>query len=278
MVTDNLTTIFSDVAQQLEPDLAAMIDEAMRRGRRIKARRRIAIALSAGAAILTVAVASTAGARLTGVSTQLPPPTSHHGHQVTKPKPVRKPKPKLRRPATVARVPQEHGPGMTDAAMLAVLQTLLPPGEITYVDPTQSRGSLEVNFDDGNGAVDIQLSVTPTFSPAAGRPPVDCPNPPIKDEGKRPAGALPISCKTVTLGNGDVIREGVTVADFAGYYDISLYMTRPDGVDVSIAVANGTLDGTPHEGRQGWPWIDRAVPPGSVAFWQRVILSPRWHL
>lgn len=160
--------------------------------------------------------------------------------------------------------------------MLAVLRTMLPAGEVTYVDPTWPRGHLEINFNDGKGAVDIQLSVTPTN--AVGSDPLVCPNPPATDEGKRPAGALPISCTTVTLPNGDIIREGVTEADFAGYYDISLYMTRPDGVDVSIAVANGTLQGTPHEGKQGWPWIDRAVPPGSVDFWQRVILSPKWHL
>jgi hypothetical protein len=270
MVTDDLTTVFSDVAQQLDPDLAAMINEAIRRGRRIKTRRRIAIAISAGATVLAIAAGATFGAQLAGWSAQGPKPTSHRGHRVTKPKP------KPHRSPPAARVPQEHGPGMTSTQLLAVLRTMLPAGEITYVDPTWSRGDLEVNFSDGKGAVDIQLSVTPTN--AVGSDPLVCPNPPTKDEGKRPAGALPISCTTVTLHNGDIIREGVTEADFAGYYDISLYMTRPDGVDVSIAVANGTLQGTPHEGRQGWPWIDRAVPPGSVHFWQRVILSPKWHL
>ncbi|HET7014111.1 MAG TPA: hypothetical protein VFI65_09375 [Streptosporangiaceae bacterium] len=273
MVTDGLTTLFSDVAQQLEPDLAAMIDEAIRRGRRMKARRRIAIALSAGATVLTVAVATAFGAQLAGSSSQGPEPASHHGHRATKPKP----KPKPHHAAALPQVAQEHGPGMTGAEMLAVLRTLLPAGEITYVDPTQSRGDLEINFDDGSGAVDIQLSATPTGA-AYGGDPTDCPYPPVKDEAKRPAGALPISCTTVTLRNGDIIRKGVTAADFAGFYDIQLYMTRPDGVDVSIAVANGTLEGTPHDGRQGWPWVDRAVPPGSVDFWQRVILSPKWHL
>ena len=276
MVTDDLATIFSDVAQELEPDLAAMIDKAIRRGRRIKARRRIAVALSAGATVLALAVATTFGARLAGLPGQGPPPVSHHGHRVTKPKPGPKPRPRPHHLRTIARVPQEHGPGMTGTAMLAVLRTLLPAGEITYMDPTQSRGDLEVNFDDGKGGVDIQFSVTETN--AIGSDPLVCPNPPVTDEVKRPAGALPISCTTVTLPNGDIIRKGVTAADFAGFYDIELYMTRPDGVDVSIAVANGTLDGTPHEGRQGWPWVDRTVPPGSVAFWQRVILSPKWHL
>jgi hypothetical protein len=275
MVTDSLTTIFSDVAQQVEPDLAVMIDEAIRRGRRIKARRRIAIALSAGATVLAVVVPATLGSQLARWLSQGPQPASHHGHRPAKLK--HEPKPKPHHPPVAARVPQEHGPGMTGTEMLAVLRTLLSAGEITYVDPTQPRGNLEINFDDGNGAVDIQLGVTPT-SPSGISAPTDCPALPLKDEAKRPAGALPISCRTVTLANGDVIRRGVTVDDFAGYYDIALYMTRPDGVDVSIAVANGTLNGTPHEGKQGWPWVDRAVPPGSVDFWQRVILSPKWQL
>lgn len=274
MVTDNLTTMISDVAQQLEPDLTAMIDEAIRRGRRIKARRRIAIAVSAGATVLAIVVASF-GARLAGLSVLGPQPATHHGHRPAKFKP--EPKPKPHHPPTVAQVPQEHGPGMTETAMLALLRTLLPPGEITYVDPTQTRGNLEINFDDGKGAVDIQVGVTPT-TPSGIHAPTDCPTVPLKDEARRPAGALPISCRTITLANGDIIRRGVTVDDFAGYYDIQLYMTRPDGVDVSIAVANGTLEGTPHEGKQGWPWVDRAVPPGSADFWQRVILSPKWHL
>jgi hypothetical protein len=272
MVTDDLTIVFSDVAQQLDPDVTAMIDGAIQRGRRIRTRRRIAIALSAGATVLAVAVGTTFGAQLAGWSAKGPKPTSHRSHRTT----VLKPKRHHHSPS-VARVPQERGPGMTSNEMLAVLRTMLPPGEVTYVDPTWPRGSLEFNFNDGKGAVDIQLSVTPTE--AVGSDPLVCPHIPAKDqEGKMPAGALPISCTTVALRNGDIIRKGITSPDFAGYYNIQLYMRRPDGVDVSIAVANGTLEGTPHQGKQGWPWVDRAVPPGSVAFWQRVILSPKWHL
>lgn len=274
MVTDDLTIAFSDVAQQLDPDVTAMIDGAIQRGRRIKTRRRIAIAISAGATVLAIAVGTTFGAQLAGWSAQGPKPTSHRSHRTT----VLRPHHSRRHRSTVARIPQEHGPGMTSNEMLAVLRTMLPPGEVTYVDPTWGRGDLEFNFDDGKGAVDIQLSVKPTTD-AVGSDPLACLNIPAKDEeGKMPAGAPPISCTTVTLHNGDIIRKDVTGADFAGYYNIQLYMTRPDGVDVSIAVANGTLEGTPHQGKQGWPWADRAVPPGSLAFWQRVILSPKWHL
>ena len=206
MVTDDLSSIFSDVAQQLEPDLAPIINEATRRGRRMKARRRIAIAFSAGATVLAIAVGTTVGAGLAGWSVQGSKPTSPGRHRTAnlKPKPHHSP--------TITRVPQEHGQGMTSKQLLAVLRTLLrtllPAGEVTYVDPTWPRGNLEVNFNDGQGAVDIQLSVTPTN--AIGSDPLVCPNPPTKDEGKRPAGALPISCTTVTLGNGDIIRKGVT--------------------------------------------------------------------
>jgi hypothetical protein len=105
-----------------------------------------------------------------------------------------------------------------------------------------------------------------------------CPNPPLKDEGRRPVGAPPISCARSVLPDGDIVMQEVTEADVAGYYDLAVYVARPDGLTVSIDVGNGTLEGTPHLAKQGWPWVDRAVPPGSLDLWQTVVQSPEWHL
>lgn len=298
MVSDDLATIFSDVAQQLEPDLAAIIGEATRRGRRLKARRRIAIALSAGATVLAIAAGTTLGAQLAGGSAQGLSSAGPGQHRTAKLKPKLEPTPKTG-PKThhPAAVPQEHGPGMTPGRMLSVLRTLLPAGDITDVIPYLSRGGVEVNFDaaDGKGAVDVNVGVYPTLfeetadgskqptdvpSPnqARDRDELYCPDPPLKDEGQRPAGAPPISCTRTVLGDGEVVLREITEADEAGYYDLAVYVARPDGVTVSIDVGNGTLEGTPHEGRQGWPWVDRAVPPGSFKVWERVARSPKWHL
>jgi hypothetical protein len=276
MVTDDLTTIFSDVAQQLEPDHAAMVSEAIRRGRRTRTRRRIAIALSAGAAVLLVAVAAALGSQLAGRSIRGTQPATHgeirghHGH--------RNAKLGLKlRPHHRKLVPQEHGPGMTAGSMLSVLRTLLPAGHVTAVIPYEPHGGVEVNFNDadGKGAVDVSVGVYPSTE---GPGNLGCPNPPLTDEGKRPAGAPPIGCTRSVLHNGEIVMKEYTEADVAGYFDLAVYVARPDGVTVSIDVGNGTLEGTPHEGRQYWPWVDRPVPPGSFKVWEKVVRSPKWHL
>ena len=269
MVDDDIVAIFATVAQDIEPDLAAVIGEATRHGRRRRARRRLAIACTAATSVVAVAVAATLAAHLASAKVHSSPAVGPGGHRQ-----VHALKPKARH--TSPTVPQAHGPGMRPSKMLAVLRTLLPPGTITYVAPPpfSERGSLELNFDaaDRKGAVDIMVSVAPTPDP------LQCPIPPLTDEAKRPVGALPISCTTSVLPNGDVVMPDITGDDFAGYYDLAVYVARPDGVTVSIDVGNGTLQGTPHHGRQGWPWVDRAVPPGSVAFWKSVAASPKWHL
>lgn len=55
-------------------------------------------------------------------------------------------------------------------------------------------------------------------------------------------------------------------------------LPAPDGITVSVQVGNGTLGGWPHNARAGWPWIDRAVPPGSMALWTAIAESEKWHL
>lgn len=292
MVDDDIASIFAAVARDIEPDLAVVIADATRQGLRRRARRRLAIVCAASASVVAVAVAATVAAHLASRTVHGAPPVGpggrHHAH-------LAKPKAHHTRPP----VPQAHGPGMMPTQMLAVLRTLLPPGTITYVAsyPFSERGSLELNFNDsdGKGAVDIIISVAQTLTAAGIEAQTHnsitsqalsqqvrlaelyC-QPPSKDEGKRPVGAAPQSCTRSALPNGDVVLRLVTGADFAGYYNSDVYLNRPDGVTVSIAVANGTLQGTPHLTEQGWPWVDRAVPPGSLAFWETVVASPKWHL
>lgn len=67
-------------------------------------------------------------------------------------------------------------------------------------------------------------------------------------------------------------------ADAAGFYGYDICYTRPDGITVFIQVGNGTLQGTPHLAREGWPYVDRARLPGTMALWRSVVESPKWHL
>ncbi len=265
MVNDDIALIFSAVAQDIEPDMAVVIAEATRQGRRRRARRKLAITCWASASVVAIAVVATVAAHLASAKANGSSPAGPSGHEHAR---VVKPKPHHTRPS----VALAHGPGMLPSQMLAVLRTLLPKGEITYVAPYYMRGWLELNFNDGKGAVDIIVAVDQTKTK------LDCPSPPLTDEGKRPVGAPPISCVTSALSKGDIVMKEVTDADVAGYYDKAVYIARPDGITASIDVGNGTLEGTPHFAKLGWPWVDRAVPPGSLAFWEKVVASPKWHL
>lgn len=264
MVDDDIVEIFATVSQGIEPELGRVIAEATRRGRVRRARRRLAMALTAGVSVVAIAVAAPVAAHLASQTVTGSSSAALSGGRGT-----HAVKPKARH--TRAAVPQAHGPGMLPSQMLAALRTLLPKGEVTYVAPYYMRGWLELNFDDGHGAVDIIVAASPTTQ-------TQCPSPPLYDEGKRPAGAPPISCTRSVLGNGEILIKEVTDADAASYYDFAVYISRPDGVTVSIDVGNGTLEGTPHLGKQGWPWVDRTVPPGSLASWEKVVASPKWHL
>lgn len=280
MVDDDIATIFNTVAQDIAPDLGTVIAEATRQGRRRRARRRIALAVTAATSVVAIAVAATVAAHLASRTVHGSPPAGPAGHRHARPV-----KPKAHHHTPPA-VPQAHGPGMKPSHMLAVLRKLLPPGTITYVAgaPFSSRGSLELNFDDGNGAVDIMLNVDKTVVPPNVKPgeftykSLSCPHPLWTNEGTRPAGALPISCVRLRFADGAVERDAVMYADGAGFYGYDIYYTRPDGITVFIQVGNGTLVGVPHLTRAGWPYVDRARPPGSMALWRSVVESPKWHL
>jgi hypothetical protein len=288
MVDDDIALIFSAVAQDIEPDMAVVIAEATRQGRRRRARRRLAITCSASASVVAVAVAATVAAHLASAKVHGSSPARPTGHRHAH---VIKPKPRETRPA----VPQAHGPGMRPGRMLADLRKMLPANWIvTYINPLNGRGTVNVNIDDGKGAVDLQLAMWRTDVPQKDRDwaylsarqkrdavrlaKLYCPSPPLKDEGERPAGALPIGCTRSVLSSGVIVMKEVTEADVAGYYDDAVYVARPDGVTVDLDVGNGTLIGTPHLTRQGWPWVDRPIPPGSLKFWASIAVSPKWHL
>jgi hypothetical protein len=278
MVDDDIAAIFATVAQDIEPDLAAVIGEATRQGRRRRARRRLAIACTASASLVAVAVAATVAAHLASAKVHGSPAIGPGGHRHA---PALKPKAHHTRRA----VPQAHGPGMKPSKMLAVLRPMLPAGGvITYVSPATTRGGLEINFNDGKGAVDIMLDVEKTYVPPNAQPgdftfkSLSCPHPLWTDEGQRPVGALPISCVRLKFAGGAIERDAVMYADAAGFYGYDIYYTRPDGITVFIQVGNGTLEGTPHLTRAGWPYVDRAQPPGSMALWRSVVESPKWHL
>jgi hypothetical protein len=282
---DGLADLFKHVAGNLDPQVNVMVDRGERLGRRLRARRRVGIAAGSTVAAAVAGVGLVAGAHharpalasaLAGADDQhrgASGSAGQHRGAIGSARPgtgrtasasPQAPKSPKATPAPGAKTDGE----MTPHQMLVTLRRMLPDGSVlSHVNPYSSdRGDLEVDYNDGQGAVDLMISVFPpgTISEAT------CPNPLWTDEGTRPPGALPISCAMRTLPDGSVERDAVMYADSYGFYGYDIYDLRPDGVTVFIQVANGI--------NHTLPQVDRARPPGSMAEWEAVVESPAWHV
>jgi hypothetical protein len=152
--------------------------------------------------------------------------------------------------------------------MLDALRRLLPAvSTLGYVNPYSTQpGTVEVDYNDGQGAVDLQIALAPTTMVDA----LSCPKPLWQDEGPRPPGALPISCAMRTLPDGSIERDAVYYADAYGFYGYSVYVSRPDGITVDVQVGNGIIHTLPQ--------FDRVRPPDSMTEWEALAENPVWQL
>lgn len=298
---EDLAELFDRAVADLTPNVNAIVREAEQLGRRL--RRRIRLWRVAGSALTVMAVAGA------GIGALLAHPLgalgghanaglARGGLPAVASQSASAPADHARVSASVSAsqlqsvAPHAAAPKpMTPRQMLRVLRSILPAGAVLTKDPTATNGpgSLEVNYNDGHGKVDIVLDITPfdqvltnqqlqTPGPPLGpdgKPlpwvlALSCPNPLWTDEGQRPAGALPISCALRTPPGGGTERDAVMYADSYGFYGYDIYDQRPDGVEVFIQVGNGYFD--PY-----LPHVDRATPPGSMSLWESVVDSPVWH-
>jgi hypothetical protein len=285
MITeDGLADLFEQAVHDLDPAIHAILIRAEQRGRRLRSRRRIWLVLGSGLAVVALAgtalaaggsLARPQGAQLAAGATHRHPTTKHAGPGHARPRPSG-----LRRPHAPSRGTHSAGsfptvaPGyqMTVRQMLDVLRRLLPAGStLSNVNNPYytADGTLEVDYNDGQGAVDLIIDVSPTATYPSDAP-LNCPKPLWKDEGSRPAGALPISCVMRTLPDGSIERDAVMYADAYGFYGYNIYDERPDGITVLLQVGNGINHTVPQ--------VDRARPPGLMAEWEALVENPAWHL
>ena len=280
MTDEQIVELFDKVVRDINPPVDGIIRRAELLGRRRRARRRARIAAGN-----TLAISAVVGAGLlvgthhaplgparplagaaTGHRSASPSPRPRAGHTAS-------PSPSPSTPATPTPTPtsspgEPAGPAMTPEQMLVTLRGLLPAGSVlsNVNQLTSGHGNLEVDYNDGRGAVDFTVSV---FPPGSIQQPT-CPDPLWTDEGPRPAGALPISCVTRALPGGGVERDAVMYADSQGFYGYDIYDKRPDGVTVFIQVGNGIVHTLPQ--------VDRPQPPGSMTEWESVAENPAWHV
>ena len=286
MTEEEIAALFDRVAQDLDfPGIEAVVSEAERHGRRLRHRHRGLIAtgsvLSVGAVI--IAVSSTGlVAGLTGTlgfassATGTSPTPSASPPTAASPSATPSSDPSSSVPATGPERPSPSAStprGMTMTQILDDLRAMLPPGSsISDVRPsTEGDEAVELDYNDGQGAVDFSFSVEPTSFYQRG--PLTCSQSPwsgTTDEGPRPAGALPQSCVMSTLNDGSILQDWVTYADAYGFYGYYVTDQRPDGTVVWVQVGNGIIHTLPQ--------VDRAVPPGSFAEWNALVENPLWHL
>lgn len=281
MTHDPIAELFEQVAEQLHPAIDKIVEEAEQRGRRLRARRHLrlvaantlaltaVVGLGVGLTVALPAARSGSAAPDGATGPSAAPTRSPVTTPTTTPAPSFAATPPRGTPtATPKQSSSATGSFMSRGQMLDTLRSLLPAGaQLSHVNTTTGAGWLEVDYDDGHGAVDLIVTVTPTGTT---QDPLACPQPLWKDEGTRPAGALPISCTLRTLPDGGVERDAVTYADSYGFYGYNIYNQRPDGVTVFIQVANGI--------NHTLPQVDRATPPGTMQQWTALVENPKWKM
>jgi hypothetical protein len=315
---DDLTALFDHAVADLAPDVSAMVRRAEQLGRRLRRRSRICRAGGTALAIAAVAgmgattwfthpfsglgrYADAAGSSATGG------PASHLNG---------KPGPHATGQHPAARKQAASKP-MTPRQMLRTLRSMLPAGAVLTKDPTASNGpgSLEVNYNDGRGMVDIMIDITPfdkvvterqlwrsgaplgRVKPSAGAGQTAPPAQPSHAPGGSAAGSggqlqsvLALSCPH-PLWTDEGTRP-------AGALPISCVVRTPPGGGIErdavmYSDAYGFYGYNIYDQRpdgievfiqvgNGYfdpylPHADRATPPGSMSLWESVVESPAWH-
>ena len=272
-----LAELLQRAAADLHPAVNVLVSRAERQGR---SRRRWRIAQIAAGNALAVAAVAVLAYTVSSHQPSLParpvPRLAAGASSSSRPTPSPTPSP-TPTPSPSKSAPSQHP--MTQRQMLKLLRSMLPAGSSLSIVPppygATGRGSLEVDYNDGQGKADIMLDVT-AFTKISATPtstaviPLTCPHPLWANEGTRPAGALPISCQVRHVPGIGLERDAVMYADSYGFYGINIYLYRADHTEIFIQVGNGYFD-------PALPHVDRPRPPGSMALWEAVVQNPAWH-
>jgi hypothetical protein len=252
------------VARDLDvPEIEALVSGAERRGRRLRRRRRVLLATGSVLAAVVIVVATTG---VVPRLTRAPGPASAATARASS------------RTATAR--PRE---AMTATQIMDDLRAMLrATSTISGIQDTSARmwnteaPGVEFNYNDGQGKADVQFGIYPPGF-LQGSNVLDC-SVPSTNDSPRPPGAPQVSCTRTTLSDGSLLIDLVTATDSWSFYEYVIHVVRPDGVTISLAVGNGTLNPGRLVNGIVTPAVTRAVPPGSFGEWNVVAESPVWHL
>lgn len=280
-----LSELLASSTNDLEPPVGSIIEQGVRRGRRMQRYARIrgaavatgVLAVTVGATVGVVAVAdrpgsgdapsafSVAGARPSGAANQ-------HATVTPTARPPAHPTANATAKAAAAKTTPAKTVRLSYKQVEAILGDLLPPGRLVRLTmlPQSSGTDYWANYLPGTRGYQVSVDIVPSGS--RGATVSSCAGLPAPDEGPRPPGATPAGCEIRTLPGGGHLLLLTTGADQWGFYDYELVYDRPDGAQVTITLANGTTDSS-----HGNPVTVNAVkPPLTMDQLVTVIESDRW--
>lgn len=275
----------------LHPQVTDLIDQGVRRGRRMQRRARMRGAV-AGLSVLAVTVgvawgvvafaqnprdtvltpadgAASASASTPASASASAPASAPASPLASGSASASAPSPSAGAVGTMPSVQPAHLK-ITPTGAEKLLASMLPPGHITWDPGTKSLSEFGNYFPAGSSK-GYQVSFLVVPPGGGGATNNDCPTG-IFDEGPRPPGALPHSCRTEPVDGGGYAIVIVTEADLWSFYDYQIDYFRPDGVEVSLSIANGTTK--PSHGNP--VTVSAATPPITVNRIIAMTESPLW--
>ena len=278
MTDEEIASQFERVARELDvPGIEALVSGAERRGRRLRHRRRVLLA-SGNVLVVVAIVAATTGVvpRLTralgpaSAASAVSPVSartviSASSSSAASSAASRTASASPATPKAGSRTAPARPRGtMTATQIMDHLRAMLPAtSTIANVQDTSARmwntevPSVEFNYNDGQGKADVQFGIYPPDL-LRGSNVLHCAVP-SANGSPRPPGAPPVSCTRKTLPDGGLLIDLVTGTDSWGFYEYVIHVVRPDGVTISLAVGNGTLDPGQPGSNPVTPAITRAV-------------------
>ena len=287
---DRLTALMEAAVTDLDPPVGQILAEAERRGRRLRRRRHVMLAVAAAGAVLLTAAGLGAGLRLTSSQQVGVAGYQESGAARVSPEPSGAPSGGARTGAgsawesvaasgSGAASGAGSAPGasgvkslvpITPAAEFAILRKLLPSWVFTDPSgPSATQADLWVHGNDGKGEFTVFVGVASAAK--SGMDPADCAQQGLPSiDVNEPAGVTGPGCSLVKTQPGDLVMEEVVGGVHAGgYYQYRVIAYRADGVAVEITASDGIAD---------TGVVTRSAPPLTPQQWAALVTDPVWQL
>jgi hypothetical protein len=268
-----LVELMAASARHLDPPIEIIIDAAVRRGRRSVRNARIrgiaatvgVLALTAGATVGVFAVVRPFG---TGDALGISAPSASTMPTVAPTTPPATPS------GTTKPTPRTKPVVLSHEQVEAILADLMPPGRFVRLNMVTIPGETHygANYFPGTRGFLLAIDIVPSSVPDASNS-VCSLGGFVHDDGPRPAGAPPFGCDERNLPDGAHALLTVTNTDYSGLYEYVVILDRPDGMQVTMQLANGTE--TPSHGHPST--VNAATPPLTMDQLLTIAESDRWN-